>query len=1038
MHLTQSLSSKSSLVLLQSNFTLVNLVQRTIVNILPSITFLLFSLSVHSKPIVIPAPPTFGNTGAITICVNGSYFLNPSTTNGTFSSGNAAIATVNSSGYVTGVSEGTTTVSFAATSGGTVTATVTVAANANPSLTISDPLAQSSYKFSNNPQGPVGGIINYVGYNGYNYSSQARPTNTGFFRASKQLGNNAGCPYEYYIFRCTTCGTVPEYAIRPQGTFSGNTIQSGTGYLTYTSTNGGGPYFTVVYVPSGGSNVSIPNITSGGPFSLGTFTSTTSYNLISVTDQNTKASTDFSGTTATISVVPPPTASLTGAQSICAGATANLSLRTTGTGAITVTLNNGLVVSTISGTTNISVTPTISTTYSIASVSDISGSGTVGGSSATVTVNPLTAISVQPLSTVTLVEGATVTLSVTATNATTYQWYKGGVAISSANSSTYTTANTISGAGTYYVTVTGTCNTVNSGNAVVSVYPRPQGTLVGSVVSQGVTGKLTYTSSNSPTGGPFTIVYLPSGGSNVTVTNVTSGVAFDVASGTPSTTTTYSLVSVKDETTTISRTSGFTTTTATINIIEVINYGQVTSAGGRIWLDRNLGASRVATSLTDAQGYGDYYQWGRPADGHQIQYKINNNSSGVTNVRSSTSIPSHGLWIQSDDVSHDWLITPDNSLWTGANPTNNVCPVGFRIPTLDEWYTEKNSWISSNAAGGFASPLKLTLPGMLTYFGNEGAQFTAKDDFGQYLTQSAYTYNAPRDRYGGAVYFGINSGNAWDDDNYTKMQGMSVRCIMNVTTPVLTSTISSTITSSSAILGGVLSSTGGATTSVGIIYSTDINFTTSSTITVTSNASVGNVTTTITGLAQLTTYYAKSYATNSAGTIFGSTISLTTDALTVGASYQGGKIFYIFQQGDLDYVSGQTHGLIATTADISTGTQWGCSGTDLPGASGTAIGTGNQNTIDIMAGCSTAGIAARLCGDLVQGGYSDWYLPSKDELEKLYLNRTAIGGFTNNLYWSSSETEFDNLQALYVNFVNGAAGYGYKTSTYYVRAIRAF
>lgn len=270
------------------------------------ITFLLFSLSVYSKPIVIPAPPTFGNTGAITICVNGSYYLNPSTTNGTFSTLSSTIATVNASGYVTGVSVGTTIVSFVATVGGTVTATVTV--GSSPGLSITDPLAQASYKFNNNPQGPTGGLNNYVGYNGYNYSSQARPSNTGFFRASNQSGNAAGCPYEYYIFRCTTCGTVPEYATRPQGTLTGNTILPGsTGQLTYTSSNSpaGGP-FTIVYLPNGGSNITVNNISSTVAFNvaLGTPTSTTSYTLISVTDESTNSSTDFSGTTATINYNP--------------------------------------------------------------------------------------------------------------------------------------------------------------------------------------------------------------------------------------------------------------------------------------------------------------------------------------------------------------------------------------------------------------------------------------------------------------------------------------------------------------------------------------------------------------------------------------------------------------------------------------------------------------------------------------------------------------------------------------------------------------
>jgi hypothetical protein len=136
--------------------------------------------------------------------------------------------------------------------------------------------------------------------------SQARPINTGFFRASKQLGNNAGCPNEYYIFRCTTCGTVPEYATRPQGTLTGNTILKGsTGKLTYTSSNGGGP-FTISYIPSGGSNVTVNNISSTVAFNVasgtGTPITTTTYNLISVTDENTNATTDFSGTSATITV----------------------------------------------------------------------------------------------------------------------------------------------------------------------------------------------------------------------------------------------------------------------------------------------------------------------------------------------------------------------------------------------------------------------------------------------------------------------------------------------------------------------------------------------------------------------------------------------------------------------------------------------------------------------------------------------------------------------------------------------------------------
>jgi len=153
-----------------------------------------------------------------------------------------------------------------------------------------------------------------------------------------------------------------------------------------------------------------------------------------------------------------------------------------------------------------------------------------------------------------------------------------------------------------------------------------------------------------------------------------------------------------------------------------------------------------------------------------------------------------------------------------------------------------------------------------------------------------------------------------------------------------------------------------------------------------------------------------------------------TRFVAIGDSYQGGKVAYIDGTN--------IHGLIAATADQGTSTEWGCYGTAISGADGTAIGTGNQNTIDIMAGCATAGIAARICGDLVEGGYSDWYLPSKDELNQLYINRTAIGGFTTNDYWSSSENLAAN--AWKQNFSNGAQGDSAKDDAAYVLAVRAF
>ncbi|RZL07113.1 MAG: DUF1566 domain-containing protein [Pedobacter sp.] len=258
-----------------------------------------------------------------------------------------------------------------------------------------------------------------------------------------------------------------------------------------------------------------------------------------------------------------------------------------------------------------------------------------------------------------------------------------------------------------------------------------------------------------------------------------------------------------------------------------------------------------------------------------------------------------------------------------------------------------------------------------------------------------------------------------------------------VPTGITTNTLTS-ITQTAAVSGGNISTDGGASiTSRGVCWSsTNSNPTIANSRTL-DGTGIGSFTSSLTGLVAGTNYYVRAYATNSAGTAYGQVRTFTTlPNLSVGSAYQGGVIAYILVSGDPGYIAGQTHGLIATTSNQSTGAQWGCSGTSISGTS-TTLGTGVNNTAAIVGSCATTGIAAAICNNLSSGGYTDWYLPSRDELARLYLNRLAIGGFSNTVYWSSSQ--FSTTTSWTISFSTGASGNTVTKNTLsYVRAIRKF
>lgn len=190
-------------------------------------------------------------------------------------------------------------------------------------------------------------------------------------------------------------------------------------------------------------------------------------------------------------------------------------------------------------------------------------------------------------------------------------------------------------------------------------------------------------------------------------------------------------------------------------INEVIN-----PATGKTWMDRNLGASQVATTSTDAASFGDLYQWGRFADGHQCR------NSTTTNSTSTTDQPGHGNFILPPGSPYDWRNPQNENLWQGLNGTNNPCPEGYRLPTQAELNAEWASWNPNyNASGAFGSPLKLPLPGYRNYTNG-----SINPNIGGYWSSTVgnpYSY-----------YLEIQAGSS-NFINSNRALGFSVRCIKN-------------------------------------------------------------------------------------------------------------------------------------------------------------------------------------------------------------------------------------------------------------------
>lgn len=162
-----------------------------------------------------------------------------------------------------------------------------------------------------------------------------------------------------------------------------------------------------------------------------------------------------------------------------------------------------------------------------------------------------------------------------------------------------------------------------------------------------------------------------------------------------------------------------------------------------------------------------------------------------------------------------------------------------------------------------------------------------------------------------------------------------------------------------------------------------------------------------------------------------------------GNFYRGGLIFY------LNTTNGT--GLVAATEDLADRSEWGCDGINIPSLNnvfsdlttpetreGARIGDGHNNTTAIATYCPNS--AASRCIELSQNGKSDWFLPSRGELNLMYTN-LAVSGHgdfsTSHPYWSS--TEYNSTGSYFQWLDSGTIGGGSpKFNKFNVRAAREF
>jgi len=190
------------------------------------------------------------------------------------------------------------------------------------------------------------------------------------------------------------------------------------------------------------------------------------------------------------------------------------------------------------------------------------------------------------------------------------------------------------------------------------------------------------------------------------------------------------------------------------------NWPTTPQTAGKIWVQANLGALRVATSSTDEDSYGWYYNWGKPTDGHQFK----NSPTSATQFSSDT--PTPGIFTCCDNNIIAWQTTRNTNLWSGVSGINNPCPSGWRLPTKSEWETLlSTSPAITNSSTAFSS--NLNLPASM------GRDRTYGNIMGSNTNNLYWSGDASNSTWAWHHSGGIATGAFWPT------YGAAVRCVQN-------------------------------------------------------------------------------------------------------------------------------------------------------------------------------------------------------------------------------------------------------------------